>query len=101
MNKASRQSMIRFLIGTGIGAALAAFNSVRWMRNPSPDAPAQARIWLVLCVFSVVSGLLRFHYYRNRRDYFAEEMERRRSLAKDITRIGKGTSSTRADLDAL
>jgi hypothetical protein len=75
--------MIRFLIGTGIAAALASLNFVRWMRSTSPDAPVQARIWLALCIFSVVSGLLRFVYYRNRRNYFAEEMERRRSLTKE------------------
>jgi hypothetical protein len=76
--------MIRFLIGTAIGAALAAFNFVRWTRSTSPDGPVQARIWLALCIFSVVSGLLRFVYYRNRRNYFAEEMERKHSLVRKL-----------------
>jgi hypothetical protein len=88
VNSAPRRSLVRFLIGTTIGATGSAFNAVHWMHRTRPDAPVQVRIWLVLCVLSVVSALLRFLYYRNRRNYFAEEMEHRRSLAK-------GTAGTR------
>jgi len=80
---ATRRSTIRFLIGTAIGAVLAALNSVRWMHMASPDAQVWAKVWLVLCAFSVISGLVRFLGYRNRCNYFAEEMDHRRSLAKD------------------
>jgi hypothetical protein len=74
--------MVRFLIGTAIAAFGAVFNLVHWMHSTKPDAPVQVGTWLVLCVLSVFSGFLRYFYYRNRRDYFAEEMERRRSLTK-------------------
>jgi hypothetical protein len=83
VNGASPRSTIRFLIGTVIGVGVAAWNSVRWMHSTSPDAPVWAKLWLVLCALSVILGLLRFAYYRNRRNYFAEEMDRRRSLARD------------------
>ena len=97
MNNATQRSTIRILIGTAIGAALAAFNSVRWMHSASPGAPIWANVWLVLCGISVLSGFWRLVWYRNRRDYFAEEMNHRRSLTKDLARTGKGTSFTRAD----
>ena len=82
MNRATRRSVIRFLMGTTIAAVGAALNLVRWMHSTKPDAPVWVRVWLGLCVLSVVSGLLRLFYYRNRRNYFADEMEHRRSLAK-------------------
>jgi hypothetical protein len=97
MNNATRRSTIRILIGTAIGAALAAFNSARWMHNAGPDAPIWAKVWLVLCGISVLSDFWRLVWYRNRRDYFAEEMDHRRSLTKDLARTGKGMNSTRAD----
>jgi|SRR5580692_7662144 hypothetical protein len=97
MKNATRRSTIRFLIGTAIGAALAAFNAVRWMHDTSPGAPICAKVWLVLCGTSVLLGFWRVVWYRNRPDYFAEEMDHRRSLTKDLTSTGKGTSSTRAD----
>ena len=80
MNNPTRRSTIRFLIGTAISAAGAAVNSVRWMRSARPDAPVEAKVWLFLCAFSVVLGVGRFLYYRNRRNYFAEEMDHRRAL---------------------
>ena len=83
MNNATHRSLIRFLIGTAISAAVAAFNAVRFMHSTKPDAQFWAKVWLVLFGFSVVSGILRFLYYRNRRNYFAEEVDHRRSLAKD------------------
>jgi hypothetical protein len=86
-NSATHQSTIRFLIGTTIGAALPAFNAVLWMHSKSPDAPLQADIWFVLCALSVVAGILRFLYYRNRRNYFAEEMDYRRTLVREHSRV--------------
>lgn len=80
---ATRRSTIRFLFGTGIAAALAAFTSVRWMHSKSPLASVWAKVWVGLCAFSLISGLVRLLYYRNRRNYFAEEMARRHSLAND------------------
>jgi hypothetical protein len=52
------------------------------MRSRSPDAALETRIWFGLCGFSILLGIARYFYYRNRRDYFAEEMDHRRSLAK-------------------
>jgi len=60
------------------------------MRSTKPDAPFQAKVWLVLCGVSVLLGVLRLIYYRNRRDYFAEEMDHRRSLVKDPEFRAKG-----------
>jgi hypothetical protein len=90
MNSATHRSPIRFLIGATIGAALPAFNVVLWMHSKSPDAPLQANIWFVLCAFSVVAGILRFLDYRNRRNYIAEEMDYRRTLVREHSRVETG-----------
>jgi hypothetical protein len=86
-NNATHRSTIRFLIGTTIGAAVAAFNSVLWTHSKSPEAPLQANICFVLCAFSVAAGILRFLYYRNRRNYFADEMDYRRTLVREHSRV--------------
>jgi hypothetical protein len=71
-----------YVIGTGIGAMGAAFNAVRWMHSTRPEAHWETKFWFALCAASVLLGVFRFIYHRNRRDYFAEEMDHRRSLAK-------------------
>jgi hypothetical protein len=80
MNSTHR-STIRFLIVTTIGAVMAALNGLRWMHSTRPNATIEARIWLALCAFSVILGIVRFLYYRTRHNYFGEEMARRHSLA--------------------
>ena len=82
LNKSTRQATLRFLTGNAIGAISAAWIGVRWMHSTKPNAHFEAKIWFVLCALSVLMGVLRFVYYRNRRDYFAEEMDHRRALAK-------------------
>jgi len=83
VSNATRRATIRFVVGEAIAGLAAAFNFVRWMQSTRPDARVEAKIWLVLCVLSVALGFSYFLYYRNRRNYFAEEMEHKRSLAKD------------------
>jgi hypothetical protein len=87
-NIATHRSTIRIMTGCTIGAAAAAaFNSVLWMHSESPEAPLQANIWLVLCAISVAAGILRSLYYRNRRNYFAEETDYRRTLVREHSRV--------------
>ena len=82
MDKATRRSTIRFLIGTAIGAVGAGLDSVRWMHCTRPDAILWAKVSALCCALSVILGVSHFIYYRNRRNYFAEEIDHRRSLAK-------------------
>jgi len=89
VNKSTRKATIRFLFGNAVAAVYAAWLSVRSMHSLRSDGPLWGKIWLALCAMSVLLGLGRFLYYRNRRDYFAEEMDHRRSLAKGPP---KGTS---------
>ena len=77
-------------MNTAIGACAAALIAVERMHSRSPDAGLGAKIWFGLCGFSILLGIARYLYYRNRRDYFAEEMDHRRGLAK-------GTFRTRDD----
>jgi hypothetical protein len=56
------------------------------MHSPRPEAPVWAKVWPALAIFSVISCVLRFLYYRNRRNYFAEEMDHRHTLAKESIR---------------
>jgi hypothetical protein len=84
MKKSTRRATIRFLTGNTIGAASAAWISVRWINSTRHDAPFWAKVWLVLCAVSVLLGVFRILYYRNRRDYFAEEMDHRCLSAKDF-----------------
>jgi hypothetical protein len=86
-NNATHRSTIRFLIGTTMGAAPPAFNSVLWMHSKRPEAPLQANICFVLCAFSAAAGILRARYYRNRRNYFAEEMDHRHTLVREHSRV--------------
>jgi hypothetical protein len=77
-DNATHRSTIRLMIGTTIGAAVPAFHS---------EAPLQANICFVLCAFSVAAGILRFLYYRNGRNDFAEEMDYRRTLVREDSRV--------------
>jgi hypothetical protein len=79
---------MRFLFGTTVGATGAGLNAALWMQKTGPYARFQTRFWVIMCAVSVVSGLVRFLYYRNRRDYFAEEMDHRRALTKGWFRPG-------------
>ena len=83
MNQSTRRATVRFLTGNGIAAAGAVWLFFRYMHSTRPDGPFWAKIWLVLACVSILMGLLRVLYYRNRRDYFAEEMDHRREIAKD------------------
>ena len=85
----TRRSTIRFLIGTTVGAAGAAFNAVLWMHSKRPEAQIYVKVWVVLFAGSLILAVWRVVWYRKHRDYFAEEMDHRRSLAK-----GSGGRST-------
>ena len=82
VNKSTRKATIRFLFANAIAPVGAAWLSIRYMHSPRSDGPLWGKIWLALCAISVLLGTGRFLYYRNRRDYFSEEMDHRSSLAK-------------------
>jgi hypothetical protein len=84
----TQRATSRFLMGTAVAAIGAGLNAARWMHCTKPNAAFETKFWLVLCAISVGSGLVRFLYYRNRRDYFAEEMDHRRALTKKWYRSG-------------
>jgi hypothetical protein len=69
-------------MGNAIGAISTAWIGVRWLHSTKPNAHFEADISFALCTLSVLMGVSRFVYYRKRRDYFAEEMDHRRALAK-------------------
>ena len=76
-----RRATTRFLIGTAVGAAGALLNILLWMHSKRPAAPFFTKVWIVLLT-SVLLAVLRFIWYRKHRNYFAEEMNHQRSLAK-------------------
>ena len=80
---ATHRSTINYVIGVAIAAIGAAINAVRWFHRTGSDAAVWTKVWIGLCAFAVIAGIFRVVYYRNRRDYFAEEMNHRRSLAKE------------------
>jgi hypothetical protein len=82
VNKSTHNGTINFLIGTGIAGAIAVWNLFRWMHHTSLNARFNTILWAAFFVVSLLSGLARILYFRNHRDYFAEEMDHRRSLAK-------------------
>jgi len=57
------------------------------MHGSRPDGLFWGKVWFALAGVSILSGLFRIFYYQERRDYFSEEMDHRRSLAKDPTRL--------------
>jgi hypothetical protein len=83
MKNITRRATISYVVGVAIAALGAAINAVRWSHRTSVDAPVWTRVWIGLCAFAVIAVVFRVVYYRNRRDYFAEEMDHRRSLTKD------------------
>ena len=83
----TRRATRNFVIGSGIAAIGAAISTARLMRTSRPGTAVWAKLWLALCILSVIAIVLRFIYYRNRRDYFAEEMDHRRSLAKGLFKV--------------
>jgi len=52
------------------------------MRSQSPEGLLLAKICIGCFAFSLLIIIFRIVYYRNQRDYFSEEMDHRRSLAK-------------------
>ena len=78
----TRRATVRFLIGTAVGAAGALLNVLLWMHSKRPEAPIYTKLCLALLAISVTLAVLRFIWYRKHRNYFAEEMDHRRSLAK-------------------
>jgi hypothetical protein len=82
VNQNARKALITPLSAIGIAAAFAALNFFRWMHRASPEARFETRLWLILFAVSVVVAIARILYYRTHRDYFAEEVEHRSSLAK-------------------
>jgi hypothetical protein len=64
-------------IGTGL-------RYLRWRQSSRADAAVESRIFLGACIFFVLFFLGNFvqRVYRKKRDYFAEEMARRRSLVR-------------------
>jgi hypothetical protein len=72
----------RFLIGTAVAAAGALLNILLWVHSKRPEAPFFTKVWIVLLITSVLLAVLRFIWCGKHRNYFAEEMNHRRSLAK-------------------
>ena len=83
MTERTRKATLQSLTPTGIAAVIAALNFFWSTHHNSPWARFQTILWLALFGISVLVGVLRISYYRSHRDYFAEEMEHRRTLAKD------------------
>jgi len=80
--KATRRNSIRILIGTALSGLGAAFEAVRYLHSSHPEDQVWAKVWIGLCILCVTFGIFQGIFYWNRRDYFAEEMEHRRSLLK-------------------
>jgi len=84
VNQSTRNSSMKFVYGSGIAAACAVFNFFRWVHSASSGARFETILWAILFCISVLFGIARLLYYRTHRDYFAEEMEHRRLLAKGL-----------------
>ena len=78
----TRRATMRVLVGTVVGAAGLLLNAVLWMRSKRPEAPIYAKLDIALLALSAILGLSRLIWYRKHRDYFAEEIDHRRALAK-------------------
>jgi hypothetical protein len=76
----SRRVLSVSLATIAVALSGAAYNALRWRRSTSPDASSHAVVWFVLRCLYVVAGSFRF-LYRDKRNYFAEEIARRRSIA--------------------
>jgi hypothetical protein len=75
-------------VTTVVCAVLAGIEYVHWKHSTRPDALVEAKISLGACVIFVILFLVRLVYrvFLKKRDYFAEEMEHRSSLARSTFR---------------
>jgi hypothetical protein len=65
-----------------LGAGFAIYFALRLASTRHPDTEAKIVYPLILSVIAMLGGLMRF-LYRNKRNYFAELVEQRRSSVRD------------------
>jgi len=88
VTKLGRISFVLSQATTALCAFGAGFRYLHWRHSLRADAPVEARIFLGMCIVFSISFLVRM-FRRGlvtKRDYFGEEMDHRRSLAKGIIR---------------
>jgi hypothetical protein len=73
---------IGLIVSTVMSSAAAGYIVFRFSRSRAADARTFEMLWLAICVFSLVTGLVCF-LRRNKRNTFDEEMAHRRSLVRD------------------
>ena len=83
-NRAGLKSWIISQITTLTCAIGSGLEYIRWKHSTRLDAPVEAKIFLGASVAFLLLFLVRFAYrgFVSKRDYFAEEMAHRQSLAK-------------------
>ncbi len=85
----TKPALISFALAQATTAACAIVTGLRyvhWKHSLQSDGPIEAKIYLGACVIFTASFVVRFvrRVYRKKPDYFAEEMEHRRILAKGV-----------------
>lgn len=80
----SRTSWVLSQVTTLACAVGTCFEYVRWKHSTRHDASVEAKLFLGTSICFLLLFLVRLVYrgFPSKRDYFAEEMEHRRSLAK-------------------
>jgi hypothetical protein len=83
-HRLGRRSWVLSQITTAACAIGTGFAYIRSKHGTRPDADVSAKIFMGMGIFFVLVFLVRMFYrgVLTRRDYFAEEMEHRRSLTK-------------------